>query len=60
MNIFLDCDNNVEIDNPDFKFNGESNNFVYVSKHVCVCIHHIIVFQSNICLDILSLSAEYN
>ena len=43
MNIFLHCDNGVPIDNPDFKYDGENDNFVYVRKYMCVCVFLYII-----------------
>ena len=36
MNIFLVCDRNVEINNPDFQFDGEKEDYEYVSMYICL------------------------
>ena len=40
MNIFLVCDRNVEIDNPDFQFDGEKEGYVYVSMYVHMLVQY--------------------
>ena len=40
MNIFLVCDRNVEIAKPVFQYDGEKEDFVYVSMYVHMLVQY--------------------